>query len=137
MSQLVNLKDLNEIVGSNLSEKLMTEWTPEGGFENIKREVFRIQVADPQKLTSIMVMDNGSGELQKIDKKVTDFQYALDIGQTNDSSEHGTSVTSDMESVTTVQLSSGLGGTKRKIKEKLRNEVAAFLNTIDRARYEL
>ncbi|CAG8481055.1 2565_t:CDS:10 [Paraglomus brasilianum] len=133
VSQLVNLKDLNEIVGSNLSEKLMTEWTPEGGFENIKREVFRIQVADPQKLTSIMVMDNGSGELQKIDKKVTDFQYALDIGQTNDSSEHGTSVTSDMESVTTVQLSSGLGGTKRKIKEKLRNEVAAFLNTIDRA----
>ncbi|CAG8535624.1 2807_t:CDS:10 [Paraglomus occultum] len=135
VAHLVNLKDLGEIVGSNLSEKLMTEWTPEGGFENIKREVYRIRaadMADAHRFTSIMAMENGSGELQKTDKKVTDFQNALD-GQMNDYSSERTSVTSDMESVT-IQLSAGLGGTKRKIKEKLskkRQEVTAFLNTID------
>ncbi|CAG8442027.1 8039_t:CDS:10 [Ambispora leptoticha] len=136
VSVLCQHPKLKNAVGSDLEFRLMAEWKPEEGFEQVKNDEYRIRVSrlldghKPSLSTPIiMTFEDSSTEFPKPVIKVEQLRDALAVSQTiNDSSEHDTSVASDLESVSMVSLGGNTGKKKKKSKSK---EVNAFLSTID------
>ncbi|CAG8603464.1 16288_t:CDS:2, partial [Acaulospora morrowiae] len=130
VSMLSQHKEFSGIDGKKLEVDLMAEWKPEEGFEKVKKERYRIKssriVEKPYIAITpfIMNLEDSSGDLPKI--KVENLKDALVQATTNDSSEHDTSVASDMESINMVPLNNG-----KKRKKKPKTDINAFLQSID------
>ncbi|CAG8477164.1 10331_t:CDS:10 [Diversispora eburnea] len=128
-------KELLDIGGEQLQDKLMTEWKPEEGFDDIKKEAYKIRSSrmmedDKPRISFtpfIMTLEDNSGDLTKPSIKVENLRDTL-AQQMNDSSEHETSVTSDLESINMVPLGNGAG---KKRKKKPKADINSFLQSID------
>ncbi|CAG8787175.1 295_t:CDS:2, partial [Dentiscutata erythropus] len=107
VSILCQHKELIDIGGKDLEVRLMTEWRPDEGFESVKKEGYRIRSSrilenDKPRITItpfLMSLEDSSGDLPKASIKVENLKDALAVQVTNDSSEHDTSVASDIESL--------------------------------------
>ncbi|CAB5305772.1 unnamed protein product [Rhizophagus irregularis] len=138
VSILCKHKEILDFDDTNVGEKLMTEWKPEEGFNEVKNEARRIRSsrifeADKLKLVvthhkpTMMNLENSSDDLPpKV--KTDNFKETLAVQLMNDSSEHETSVASDRESGYMVPIGNNK---KNKRKNKPKNEASAFLSTID------
>ncbi|CAI2182317.1 14376_t:CDS:10 [Funneliformis geosporum] len=127
-------KEIENIGGTKLEEKLMAEWKQEEGFEKVKKEAYRIrssrilEAEKPRLVITpyIMNLENNSDDLTpKV--KADNFKETLAVQLMNDSSEHETSVASDRESSNMVPIHVG----RKKRKNSPKHEASAFLSTID------
>ncbi|CAG8664590.1 1043_t:CDS:10 [Funneliformis caledonium] len=127
-------KEIENIGGAKLEEKLMAEWRQEEGFEKVKKEAYKIrssrilETEKPRLVVTpyIMNLENSSDDLTpKV--KADNFKETLAVQLMNDSSEHETSVASDRESSNMVPIHIG----KKKRKNSTKNEASAFLSTIE------
>ncbi|GBB96693.1 hypothetical protein RclHR1_02810011 [Rhizophagus clarus] len=138
VSMLCKNKEILNFDDTKIEEKLMAEWKPEEGFNEVKNEARRIRSsrifeADKLKLVvthpkpTMMNLENSSDDLpHKV--KTENFKETLAVQLMNDSSEHETSVASDRESGYMVPIGNSK---KNKRKNKPKNEASAFLSTID------
>ncbi|CAG8563631.1 9368_t:CDS:10 [Funneliformis mosseae] len=127
-------KEIENIGGAKLEEKLMAEWRQEEGFEKVKKEAYKIrssrilETEKPRLVVTpyIMSLENSSDDLTpKV--KADNFKETLAVQLMNDSSEHETSVASDRESSNMVPIHIG----KKKRKNSTKNEASAFLSAIE------
>ncbi|RHZ79368.1 hypothetical protein Glove_149g122 [Diversispora epigaea] len=129
-------KELLVMGGEQLQDKLMAEWKPEEGFDIVKKEAYKIRSSritedDKPRISFtpfIMTLEDNSGDLSKPSIKVENLRDTLAQQMANDSSEHETSVTSDLESINMIPLGNGAG---KKRKKKPKSDINSFLQSID------
>ncbi|RIB09433.1 hypothetical protein C2G38_2108639 [Gigaspora rosea] len=137
VSMLCQHKELMEIGGKDLEVRLMTEWKPDEGFESVKKEGYRIRSSrilenDKPRITVtpfLMSLEDSSGDLPKQSIKVENLKDALAVQVINDSSEHDTSVASDIESLNMVPINNVVKKKKSKTNHK-KSDVNAFLHSL-------